>query len=60
MKFVGILLALAGWLIPVVALTYTQSLGARFALAIVGIAISLVGILYVLNQAHLKDVIWKQ
>ena len=60
MKFVGILLALAGWLIPVVALTYTQSLGARFALAIIGIAISLVGILFVLNQAHLKDAIWKQ
>jgi uncharacterized membrane protein YgaE (UPF0421/DUF939 family) len=60
MKLVGVLLALAGWLIPVIALTYTQSLGARFALAIVGIAISLIGILFVLNQAHLKDVIWKQ
>lgn len=59
MKLVGILLALAGWLIPVIALTYTQSLGARFVLAIVGIAISLVGILFVLNQAHLKNVIWK-
>ncbi len=60
MKLVGILLALAGWLIPVIALTYTQSLGARFVLAIVGIAISLIGILFVLNQAHLKHVIWKQ
>ncbi len=59
MKLVGVFLALAGWLIPVIALTYTQSLGARFALAIVGIAISLVGILFVLNQAHLKNVIWK-
>ncbi len=60
MKLVGVLLALAGWLIPVISLTYTQSLGARFALAIVGIAISLIGILFVLNQAHLKNVIWKQ
>jgi uncharacterized membrane protein len=60
MKFVGVFLAVVGWLIPVVALTYTQSLGTRFVLTIVGIAISLVGILFVLNQAHLKHVIWKQ
>ena len=60
MKLVGVLLAMVGWLIPVIALTYTQSLGTRFVLAIVGIAISLVGILFVLNQAHLKNVIWKQ
>ena len=60
MKIVGVLLALAGWLIPVIALTYTQTLGARFVLAILGIAISLVGILFVLNQAHLKNVIWKR
>ena len=60
MKLVGVLLAVAGWLIPVIALTYTQSLAARFSLAIVGIAISLIGILFVLNQAHLKNVIWKQ
>jgi hypothetical protein len=60
MKLVGVLLAVAGWLIPVISLTYTQSLAARFSLAIVGIAISLIGILFVLNQAHLKNVIWKQ
>ena len=60
MKLVGILLALAGWLIPVVALTITQSLMARFILAVFGIAISLVGILVVLNQAHLKHAIWKK
>ena len=60
MKLVGILLALAGWLIPVVALTITQSLMARFILAVFGIGISLVGILVVLNQSHLKHAIWKK
>ena len=60
MKLVGILLALAGWLIPVVALTITQSLAARFALAVLGIIISLVGILVVLNKAHLEHAIWKK
>ncbi len=59
MKFVGVVLAFVGWLIPVIALNYTQSMGARLFLAIVGIAISLVGILCVLNSAHQKNVIWK-
>jgi len=59
MKLVGILLALAGWILPVVGLTMTQSLGARFVLSGVGLIISLVGILVVLNGAHLKEAIWK-
>jgi len=60
MKFVGILLALAGWLLPVIGLTLTQSLGARFVLSGMGLAVSLVGILVVLNGAHLKEAIWKR
>ena len=60
MKLVGILLALAGWLLPVVALTITQSLMARFVLAVLGIIISLVGILVVLNKTHLEHAIWKK
>jgi len=59
MKLVGILLALGGWLLPVVGLTMTDSLGARFVLAVIGLIVSLVGILVVLNGAHLKDAIWK-
>jgi len=60
MRIVGILLALAGWLLPVVALSMTQSLGARFAVCVVGIMISLVGILVVLNGAHQQNAIWKK
>ena len=60
MKLVGVLLAIVGWLIPVIALNFTQSLGARFFLALLGIFISLVGILGVLNSAHQKTAIWKQ
>ena len=59
MKIVGILMALAGWLLPVMSLPYTQSVAARFVLAVVGLIISLVGILGVLNGAHLKHAIWK-
>jgi uncharacterized membrane protein len=60
MRTVGILLALAGWLLPVAALGMTQSLGARFAVCLVGITISLVGILVILNGAHLQNAIWKK
>jgi hypothetical protein len=60
MKAVGILLALAGWLLPVFGLSMTESNGARLFLCILGLAISLVGIIGVLNKAHLKEAIWKQ
>jgi hypothetical protein len=59
MKIVGIVMALVGWLLPVMSLPLTQSLTARFVLAVLGLIISLVGILGVLNQAHLKHAIWK-
>jgi len=59
MKLIGLLLAVAGWLIPVVGITVTQSLSARFILVVAGIGISLIGILGVLNKTHMKDAIWK-
>jgi hypothetical protein len=59
MRIMGLLLAVVGWLIPVVGLTLTQSLSARFILVVIGIGISLIGILGVLNKAHMKNAIWK-
>jgi len=60
MKIVGLLLALAGWLLPIVALSMNQSTGGRFVATLLGIIISLVGILGVLNKAHLEHAIWKK
>ena len=37
MRIIGLLLAVVGWLIPVVGLTLTQSLSARFILVVIGI-----------------------
>ena len=59
-KLVGVLLILVGWLLPVLTLTAVQSTGGRMFLSLLGIAISLVGILGVLNKFHLKDAIWKK
>ncbi len=60
MKIVGLLMALVGWLIPLLALSMTQSGAARLAAALIGIIISLVGILGVLNKAHQEDAVWKK
>ena len=59
MRFVGVLVVLVGWLIPIVGITVTQSVSARFILALLGIAVTLFGIIGLLNQAHLKNAIWK-
>jgi hypothetical protein len=59
MRIVGVLVVLAGWLIPVVGVAITQSTPVRFALALLGIAVTFFGIAGVLNKAHLKSAIWK-
>ena len=60
MKLLGLAMAVVGWLIPLFGLSMTASTGARLTLCILGIALSLVGILYVLNQAHQKEAVWKR
>ena len=60
MKLVGVLLAVFGWLLPVVALTMTSSTGARMFLCLLGIGITLTAILKVLLKAHEKEAVWKQ
>ncbi|MGC2196861.1 MAG: hypothetical protein WA628_19460 [Terriglobales bacterium] len=59
MKLIGLVMVLAGWLLPVVTLVLAQSTAARMIVSLVGLAISLFGILVVVNKAHLKQAIWK-
>ena len=60
MKYVGLLLAVCGWLLPVVSLTLTSSMAARFIIALIGIGLCLTGILGFVNRAYLKHAIWKK
>jgi hypothetical protein len=60
MKLVGVLLAVVGWLLPVVGLTMTSSTGVRMFVCILGIGITLFAILSLLNNAHMKTAVWKQ
>jgi hypothetical protein len=55
----GLLLVIAGWLIAIAAILVTQSNGARLGLVSLGIAVSVFGILGVMNPAYLKHAIWK-
>jgi uncharacterized membrane protein YgaE (UPF0421/DUF939 family) len=60
MILAGIVVTVAGWGLAVASLGITQSTGARLGLVLVGIAISLLGILGVLNQHYMKHAIWKK
>jgi len=60
MTLLGILLTLAGFLLTVLSLGLTGSVGMRMAMTLVGLAMSLFGIIGVLNKAMLRNVIWKR
>lgn len=60
MKLAGVLVALAGWLVVLLGLHITPSVGGRMAVAILGLAISLVGVAGILPAACNKNAIWKR
>jgi hypothetical protein len=59
MKLVGAVVALLGWGITLFGMHLTPSTGGRIIAALVGIAVSLFGILVVLPGAFNKNAIWK-
>ncbi len=56
---VGILITLSGFVISVLSLALNSNI-ARLAVVLFGIAVSLFGIIGVLNRAYLKNAIWKK
>jgi hypothetical protein len=60
MVFVGLLVTIAGFLIALFSLAATASAGGRLALVCLGIAVSLFGILGIINRAYLRNPIWKR
>jgi hypothetical protein len=56
----GILITLLGFVISVLSLGMTSSVGGRMAMVLIGLAVSLTGILGVLNRAFLKNAIWRK
>jgi hypothetical protein len=60
MAFAGLAITVLGFLVAVASLTVATSTSGRLVVVLVGIAISLVGILGVLNMAYQKNAVWKK
>jgi hypothetical protein len=60
MKLAGFLVAVFGWLLAVAGLLITSSNGGRLVFCILGISVSLFGVLSILNKAHQKEAVWKR
>jgi hypothetical protein len=60
MILAGILVTILGFIISVLSLAVTSSVGGRMAMVLAGLAVSLFGILGVLNKAYLKNALWKK
>jgi hypothetical protein len=59
MKLIGAGVCLLGWVITLFGMHITPSTGGRIALALIGIAVSLFGMLVVLPGAFSKSAFWK-
>jgi hypothetical protein len=59
MILIGILVTLLGFVISVTSVAFASGVGGRLVLVLIGLAVSLFGILGVLQQAFLKNAIWK-
>jgi len=59
MKLVGVLVTILGWLIVLFGLHIASGVGGRMVTTIVGMFVSLVGVLGILPAACNKNAIWK-
>ena len=59
MKLVGAFVAAFGWVITLFGMHLSPSVGGRIVFALVGIAVSLFGIIYILPAAFNKNAIWR-
>lgn len=60
MVIAGLVVTLLGFVLAVLSLGLTSSTGGRMGMVLVGMAVSLFGILGLLNGHYLKNAIWKR
>ena len=60
MVYAGILITLLGFLISVFSLAIASNVGARLIIVLIGLAVSLFGIMGVINRAYLNNAIWRR
>lgn len=60
MVLIGVLVTLFGFLVSVMSLQIAHSVGGRMIIVLIGLAVSLFGIIGLINAAYLKKAIWKR
>ena len=60
MVLLGIIVTLLGFIISVMSLGFTSSVNGRLILVLIGLAVSLTGILGIINRAYMKNAIWRK
>jgi len=60
MIFVGILVTFLGFVISLLGVGLTSGVGTRMVAALLGIAVSLFGIIGLINKAYQQRAIWKK
>jgi hypothetical protein len=60
MAFMGLGIALLGFLLAAASVGITDNTTTRLGIVLLGIFVSLFGIVGVLNPAYMKDAIWKK
>jgi hypothetical protein len=60
MILIGIVVTVLGFVISLLGLAVTSSVNGRLAIVLIGLAVSLFGIVGLINRAYLKNPIWKR
>ena len=60
MVFLGLLIIFVGFALSFASLGLASTTGARMAMVLAGIVLSLGGLIGVLNPAYIKNAIWKR
>lgn len=60
MALVGLVVTFAGFLVAASSVGIMGSTGGRLVMVLVGIAVSLGGIIGLINPAYMKDAVWKK
>ncbi len=58
-KAIGVLVTVAGWMLALFGLHLATGVGGRMIFALLGLAVSLVGVVFILPAACNKNAIWK-
>ena len=60
MVITGIVITLLGFVLALLSLGMTSSVNGRLVMVLIGLAVSLTGILGILNRAFQKNAIWRK